>query len=89
MLTNNTFSKPWVFKFYQMLGKGITVVSLLMDKQEQVNPTQWWVTEPTKESFPFLVRRSSIGLLLTPTKTKNMKLMFPCLKFITRKFRTC
>lgn len=89
MLTNNTSSSRSVYRSYLMRGKAITVAYLPMAKQEQANPTRWWVTDRTKESCLFHVNKFSIEQVKTKIRTNNMKLMFLCSKFITKEFKTC
>lgn len=57
MQTNKKSLKKWVYKYYQMLGKVIIAVFLLMVKQVQVNLIPWLVMEPIKVLYQSLAKK--------------------------------
>lgn len=74
-------------RFWLMLGRDIIVVCLLMDKLELENHIQWLDMGQTKVLSQFHVRKYLKGYLATQIKINNMKLTYPCFKFIMKKFK--
>lgn len=89
MLISNMSSNKSAYRFYLMHGRAIIVVSSLMVKQVPESLTLWLVMEPIRVSCPFLARKFLRGFLPTKIKINNIKSMFLCSKFTTKKCRIC
>ena len=87
MLISKLFMKHLVNKFLIMLGKGIIVVYLLMDKQDLVKVTQWLAMVKIKVLFLYHSKKSSNVSEKPKMKIKNIKSNSLCLKFIMKKYK--
>ncbi len=70
-----------------MPGLGSTAACLLMGRRVLGSPIQWWDSDRTKESCQFHANRYSPESV-TKKKEQNTKLICPCYKSTTRKYRT-
>ena len=79
--------RPSENNYLTMLGRDITVVYLLMDRQGLAKVIPWWATARIEELCLFHVMKFSKELIRVRMKIKSIKFNFLCLKFIMKKFK--